>query len=79
MGAFGATALAFLKGQLTWDKLREVAQTTTKITSMVFFILIGAAVFSLVFRGFGGEEIVEQFFTEPSWRYCCCDSYWLCW
>ena len=73
VGAFGATALAFLKGQLTWDKLREVAQTTTKITSMVFFILIGAAVFSLVFRGFGGEEIVEQFFTEPSWRYCCCD------
>ena len=64
VGAFGASALAFIKGQLTWDKLREVAQTTTKITSMVFFILIGAAVFSLVFRGFGGEEIVEQFFTN---------------
>ena len=31
---------------------------------MVFFILIGAAVFSLVFRGFGGEEIVEHFFTN---------------
>jgi TRAP-type mannitol/chloroaromatic compound transport system permease large subunit len=31
---------------------------------MVFLILIGAAVFSLVFRGFGGEEIVEQFFAD---------------
>ena len=31
---------------------------------MVFLILIGAAIFSLVFRGFGGEELVEQFFME---------------
>ncbi len=64
VGAFGATALAVLKGQLSIAKLREVAQSTTKITSMVFLILIGAAVFSLVFRGFGGEEIVEHFFTN---------------
>ena len=45
-------------------RLREVAQSTTQVTSMVFLILIGAAIFSLVFRGFGGEEIVEQFFTD---------------
>ena len=64
VGAFGATALAILKRQLSITKLREVAQSTTKITSMVFLILIGAAVFSLVFRGFGGEEIVEDFFTN---------------
>ncbi|HAZ79608.1 MAG TPA: C4-dicarboxylate ABC transporter [Porticoccaceae bacterium] len=64
VGAFGATSLALLKGQLTITKLREVAQTTTQVTSMVFLILIGAAIFSLVFRGFGGEEIVEQFFTN---------------
>ena len=64
VGAFGATALAFFKGQLSVSKLREVAQTTTQVTSMVFFILIGAAVFSLVFRGFGGEEIVEHFFND---------------
>ena len=64
VGAFGATALALAKGQLNIQKLREVAQSTTQITSMVFLILIGAAVFSLVFRGFGGEEIVEQFFTN---------------
>jgi len=64
VGAFGATALALAKGQLNTQKLREVAQSTTQVTSMVFLILIGAAVFSLVFRGFGGEEIVEQFFTN---------------
>jgi tripartite ATP-independent transporter DctM subunit len=63
VGAFGATMLAAFKGQLNRSRLREVAQTTTEVTSMVFLILIGAAVFSLVFRGFGGEEIVEQFFA----------------
>ena len=64
VGAFGATVLAAVKGQLTIQKLREVAQNTTQVTSMVFLILIGAAIFSLVFRGFGGEEVVEQFFTN---------------
>ena len=64
VGAFGATALASIKGQLNFTKLREVALSTTQVTSMVFLILIGASVFSLVFRGFGGEEIVEHFFTN---------------
>ena len=64
VGAFGATMLAVIKGQLDMSRLREVAQSTTQVTSMVFLILIGAAVFSLVFRGFGGEEIVEQFFAD---------------
>lgn len=64
VGAFGATVLAALKGQLSIGKLREVAQHTTQVTSMVFLILIGAAIFSLVFRGFGGEELVQQFFSS---------------
>ena len=63
VGAFGATLLAAIKGQLSIARLREVVQSTTEVTSMVFLILIGAAVFSLVFRGFGGEELVEQFFA----------------
>ena len=42
----------------------KLAQNTTEVTSMVFLILIGAAIFSLVFRGFGGEELVEQFFSQ---------------
>ena len=64
MGAFGALILAAVKGKLNLLRLREVAQGTTEITAMVFLILIGAAIFSLVFRGFGGEELVEQFFAD---------------
>jgi tripartite ATP-independent transporter DctM subunit len=64
VGAFGAIVLAAFKGRLDLSRLREVAQGTAQVTSMVFLILMGAAVFSLVFRGFGGEEIVEQFFAS---------------
>jgi tripartite ATP-independent transporter DctM subunit len=64
VGAFGAILLATIKGRLSLSRLREVTQGTAEVTSMVFLILIGAAVFSLVFRGFGGEEIVEQFFAN---------------
>ena len=64
VGAFGATVLAGLRAQLSITRLREVAQSTTEVTSMVFLILIGAAIFSLVFRGFGGEEIIEHFFMD---------------
>jgi len=64
VGAFGAILLATVKGRLSIARLRQVVQGTTEVTSMVFLILIGAAVFSLVFRGFGGEEIVEQFFAD---------------
>jgi TRAP-type mannitol/chloroaromatic compound transport system permease large subunit len=53
-----------LKGRLNLARLREVTQGTAEVTSMVFLILIGAAVFSLVFRGFGGEDIVEHFFAN---------------
>jgi tripartite ATP-independent transporter DctM subunit len=64
VGAVGALALAFLKGELSFERLREVARNTTRITSMVFLILIGASVFSLVFRGYGGDEIVREFLTD---------------
>ena len=64
VGACGALVLAVIKRQLNLERLRDVVQTTTQVTSMVFLILIGAAVFSLVFRGFGGEELVNEFFTD---------------
>lgn len=41
-----------------------VMRSTTRITSMVFVILIGAAMFSLVFRGFGGDELIENFLSD---------------
>ncbi len=64
VGALGATLLAIFRGQLSIARLRDVARSTTEVTAMVFLILIGAAVFSLVFRGFGGEELVEGLFRN---------------
>ena len=63
IGAVGAIALAKAKGQLDLARLREAMQSTLEVTCMVFMILIGAAVFSLVFRGFGGEELIHGFLT----------------
>jgi tripartite ATP-independent transporter DctM subunit len=64
VGAIGATCLALFKGQLSLNTMSEVVRSTTKTTSMVFMILVGASLFSLVFRGFGGEELITQFFTD---------------
>ena len=44
--------------------LREVVRSTLKVSSMVFLILIGASVFSLVFRGFGGDELIEELLNQ---------------
>ncbi len=60
VGAMGAMLLAALRRQLQLSKLREVMRSTTEVTCMVFFILIGASVFSLVFRGFGGDGAVHE-------------------
>jgi len=64
VGALGATLLALCKGQLNLPRLREVVESTTQISAMVFMILIGASIFSLVFRGFGGEEMIHQAFNS---------------
>lgn len=62
VGAVGAMALASFKHALNLSVLKDIAQSTMQTTSMVFLILIGAALFSLVFRGFGGDEAIEGFF-----------------
>jgi len=61
VGAMGAMLLAAVQRKLDRETLREVAVQTTTVTSMVFLILIGASLFSLVFRGFGGDELVIEF------------------
>ena len=63
VGATGALLLALVKGRLTFDMIKDVTMETTKVTSMVFMILIGASIFSLVFRGFGGETLIHEFLT----------------
>ena len=61
VGAVGAILLSLAKGEFNRDVLSQVMRTTTEINTMVFTILIGASVFSLVFRGYGGDLVVEEF------------------
>jgi tripartite ATP-independent transporter DctM subunit len=60
IGAMGALLLAISRRQLSLTRLQEVMRSTLKISSMVFLILIGASVFSLVFRGYGGDDGVRS-------------------
>ncbi len=64
MGAVGALLLAFSKGKLNRKMLTESLHSTAKIASFVIFILIGASVFSLVFRGVNGDLWVEQLLID---------------
>ena len=61
VGSVGAIILAKLKKTLNFSVLQKVLRSTTEVTAMVFMILIGASIFSLVFRGFGGDELVRDF------------------
>ena len=61
VGAVGASIIALMKGELNYKNLKETALGTVKLSSFVFVILIGASMFSLVFRGFGGDEMIEHF------------------
>lgn len=60
VGATGAMLLALKQNQLTMETLRAVAFQTARVSAMVFMILIGASLFSLVFRGYGGDEYVQS-------------------
>ncbi len=64
VGAIGALLLALINRQLSLKALQEITQSTTQVTAMVFLILIGATLFSLVFRGFGGEELIQNIFSQ---------------
>ena len=59
VGAVGALLIALQRKSLSMEKLREIMRGTLRISSMVFLILIGASVFSLVFRGYGGDDGVR--------------------
>jgi len=64
VGAVGALVLAILSGKMNVQTLRAVGESTLQTTAMVFFILIGASIFSLVFRGFGGDEAIAHLFDQ---------------
>ncbi|SON58132.1 Neu5Ac permease [Hartmannibacter diazotrophicus] len=63
MGAFGSILLALFSGRLSFAALRDVVRGAFVTSAMVFFILIFAQVFSLAFRGLGGERLVQDAFA----------------
>lgn len=69
VGALGATLLTILQGRFSLQVLREVSFQTTRLTTMVFIILLGATTFALVFRGMGGDrylvDLIEQANLTP--------------
>jgi tripartite ATP-independent transporter DctM subunit len=64
VGAIGAIILAIQQGTFSFSVLQDTAQRTLRVTSMVFMILIGANIFSVVFRGYGGDELITQFLSD---------------
>ena len=70
VGAAAAMVLALSKGKLSLAVLKGALESTTKVTAMVFAILLGASLFSLVFHGFGGEAMIHSFFEAlPGGKY----------
>lgn len=64
VGALGAFILALVQRSVGREHLKEITRSTTETTAMVFFILIGASIFSLVFRGYGGDELIQNVFED---------------
>ncbi len=64
VGAIGAIVLTIAKRRFTFRMLTEAVQSTANVTSMIFVILLGAAVFSIVFRMMGGDQLVHEFLTD---------------
>lgn len=64
VGSVGAILLALLRGRISFAILRQAVISTATITSMVFIILFGAAVFSIVFRMMGGDNLVHEFLSS---------------
>lgn len=64
VGALGAMLLALARRRLSFAGLQEVLQNTMKTTSYIFALFVGATAFSLVLRGFGGDELIESALTS---------------
>jgi tripartite ATP-independent transporter DctM subunit len=70
VGATGGLLLTIVKRRFSMDMLRGVMQTSLRITSLGFIILVGANCFGLVFRGLNGDHLVQDFLTSlPFGRY----------
>ena len=66
LGVFGAILISSIQKQLNFNIINNCSKETIKLTSMIFMILIGATLFSLVFRGLNGEEAIQSIFLDDS-------------
>jgi len=66
VGAFGATILTLAQRKLSWSICKQVMETTTHLTCMVFLILLGATTFSFVFRQLGGDHFLVELITQSN-------------
>ena len=62
MGALGALILVTLSRRMNFKVLTQTVESTFKITGMTLFVLMCAQVFSLSFRGLGGDDLIDQLF-----------------
>jgi len=66
VGALGATLLTVFQGKFSYETLKEVMKECTHITCMVFFVLVGAEAFGLVFRGMKGDAFMTSLIMEAN-------------
>ncbi len=64
IGAFGALIIAYINGKINFDFLKETSEKTAIVSTMIFTILIGASIFSLIFRGVGGDDLIDLIFNS---------------
>jgi len=70
IGAMGALLIVLINRGLTFDFIKEASQKTAIVSTMIFTILIGASIFSLIFRGVGGDDLIDLIFgTLPGGPY----------
>ena len=63
IGAFGALIIALINRKVSIKFLMETSEKTAVVSTMIFAILIGASIFSLIFRGVGGDELINLVFS----------------
>jgi tripartite ATP-independent transporter DctM subunit len=62
IGAMGALLIAIIDGKFSLSFIKETSEKTAVVSTMIFTILIGASIFSLIFRGVGGDELIDLIF-----------------
>ena len=64
IGAFGALVVALINREVNLNFIKETSEKTAVVSTMIFTILIGASIFSLIFRGVGGDELIDLIFNS---------------